>query len=446
MKYTTATVLAALATSAIAEEWNEWSSDDVCEVVTVTSVGDIVWSPTDVADPAWTEWVASTETIPLVPVPATSTSEAPVAPSGDSWGAWSSSWTTSWTTGVPPPPPSSVPEPPSTPVASSDESWGAWTSSWSSASSWSTASSWTSSWTTSWHGSIFVYHGTLVDCKLDFDHEHDGPIDNLDDRGFCDFDLDFFNHYSFHHHDVFNHYSFHHDVFNHYSFHHNHGLVNHDSVHYNHGFFNHDNSVHDEHDDSFHHVNHRNALDHLFYCDRCCHLSRRHDFWEQTDNEVVDTLAACIAKCDNNESCHAAIWVDDSTSADYHNCWQVSSLPTPSLSGIALLVKLLSPQARAPTRGSAQSAGHDLYASQASTIPARGKALVSTGIAIACPPGTYGRVAPRSGLAAKHSIDTGAGVIDADYRGEVKVLLFNLGEVDFPVAVGDRIAQLVLER
>lgn len=57
-----------------------------------------------------------------------------------------------------------------------------------------------------------------------------------------------------------------------------------------------------------------------------------------------------------------------------------------------------------------------------------------------------GRIAPRSGLAAKHFIDTGAGVIDADYRGEVKVLLFNHSDVDFPIKEGDRIAQLVLER
>lgn len=59
---------------------------------------------------------------------------------------------------------------------------------------------------------------------------------------------------------------------------------------------------------------------------------------------------------------------------------------------------------------------------------------------------TDGRIAPRSGLAAKHFIDTGAGVIDADYRGEVKVLLFNHSDVDFPVKEGDRVAQLVLER
>ena len=57
-----------------------------------------------------------------------------------------------------------------------------------------------------------------------------------------------------------------------------------------------------------------------------------------------------------------------------------------------------------------------------------------------------GRIAPRSGLASKHMIDTGAGVIDADYRGQVKVLLFNHGEKDFEVREGDRIAQLVLER
>ena len=57
-----------------------------------------------------------------------------------------------------------------------------------------------------------------------------------------------------------------------------------------------------------------------------------------------------------------------------------------------------------------------------------------------------GRIAPRSGLAAKHFIDTGAGVIDADYRGEVKVLLFNHSEVDFPVKAWDRVAQLIFER
>lgn len=66
--------------------------------------------------------------------------------------------------------------------------------------------------------------------------------------------------------------------------------------------------------------------------------------------------------------------------------------------------------------------------------------MVSTGISMAIPEGYYGRVAPRSGLAVKNFIDVGAGVIDSDYRGELKVLLFNFSEVDFEVKKGDRIA------
>ena len=65
---------------------------------------------------------------------------------------------------------------------------------------------------------------------------------------------------------------------------------------------------------------------------------------------------------------------------------------------------------------------------------------------MAIPEGTYGRVAPRSGLAAKHHLDVGAGVIDADYRGPVGVVMFNLGQTDYPVKKGDRIAQLILEK
>ncbi|KAL1883112.1 hypothetical protein VTK73DRAFT_9479 [Phialemonium thermophilum] len=111
-----------------------------------------------------------------------------------------------------------------------------------------------------------------------------------------------------------------------------------------------------------------------------------------------------------------------------------------------LLIKKLSEKARLPTRGSEFAAGYDIYASADITIPARGKALVDTDISMAVPAGTYGRIAPRSGLAAKSFIDTGAGVIDADYRGPVKVLLFNHSDTDFSVREGDRIAQLILER
>ncbi|KAF2105384.1 dUTPase-like protein [Lophiotrema nucula] len=111
-----------------------------------------------------------------------------------------------------------------------------------------------------------------------------------------------------------------------------------------------------------------------------------------------------------------------------------------------LQVLLLSDKAKAPTKGSAFAAGHDLYSARDVVIPARGRARVDTDISISVPVGTYGRVAPRSGLAAKHGIDTMAGVIDADYRGQVGVILANLSETDFEIKVGDRIAQLIVEK
>lgn len=90
------------------------------------------------------------------------------------------------------------------------------------------------------------------------------------------------------------------------------------------------------------------------------------------------------------------------------------------------------PKAQLPTRGSAAAAGYDLYSSEVATLPPRGgRKVIQTGIRICVPEGTYGRVAPRSGLAVKHGIDTGAGVIDRDYRGLVGVVLFNFGEEPF---------------
>ncbi|KAJ9513347.1 hypothetical protein QJQ45_001387 [Haematococcus lacustris] len=111
-----------------------------------------------------------------------------------------------------------------------------------------------------------------------------------------------------------------------------------------------------------------------------------------------------------------------------------------------LRVKKLSEFAIIPTRGSAGAAGYDLSCAHDCVIPARGKELVKTDISIKLPRGTYGRVAPRSGLAVKKFIDTGAGVIDEDYRGPVGVLLFNHSDQDFAVSRGDRIAQLIVER
>ena len=87
-----------------------------------------------------------------------------------------------------------------------------------------------------------------------------------------------------------------------------------------------------------------------------------------------------------------------------------------------------------------------LAVGQSTVVPVHGKCLVQTGLAISLPPGCYGRIAPRSGLAIKKFIDVGAGVIDSDYRGELGVFLFNFGEEDFIVNMGDRIAQLIFEK
>lgn len=96
-----------------------------------------------------------------------------------------------------------------------------------------------------------------------------------------------------------------------------------------------------------------------------------------------------------------------------------------------LRVKFLSEKARLPTRGSPLAAGFDLYSAKDVVIPAQGRALVPTDISVAVPEGTYGRVAPRSGLAVKHGLDVGAGVVDADYRGPLGVVMFNLGKEDY---------------
>jgi dUTP pyrophosphatase len=113
---------------------------------------------------------------------------------------------------------------------------------------------------------------------------------------------------------------------------------------------------------------------------------------------------------------------------------------------VVLQVKKLTESAKLPTRGSKQSAGHDLYSSERCVIEPSQRALIGTGISIKLPEGTYGRIAPRSGLASKHGIDVGAGVVDADYTGEIKVLLFNHSPTPFVVLPGDRIAQLIAEK
>jgi dUTP pyrophosphatase len=99
-----------------------------------------------------------------------------------------------------------------------------------------------------------------------------------------------------------------------------------------------------------------------------------------------------------------------------------------------------------PEYGSLAAAGADLRASETTEIAAGARAAVATGHKVQIPPGHVGLVWPRSGLAVRHGIDTLAGVIDSDYRGEVKVVLVNHGDEPFAIAPGDRIAQLLIQR
>lgn len=111
-----------------------------------------------------------------------------------------------------------------------------------------------------------------------------------------------------------------------------------------------------------------------------------------------------------------------------------------------LSVCKLSKTAVLPTKATSMSAGYDLYADENVVVLPRNKAVVSIGIKIEVPYGTYGRIAPRSGLASNKHVDIGAGVIDADYNGIVKVVIFNHSDKRFYVKVGDRIAQLICEK
>jgi dUTP pyrophosphatase len=98
-----------------------------------------------------------------------------------------------------------------------------------------------------------------------------------------------------------------------------------------------------------------------------------------------------------------------------------------------------------PEYASPAAAGADLRASEPLVIEPGGRAAVPTGLRLQVPAGHVGLVWPRSGLAVRHGIDTLAGVIDSDYRGELRVVLVNHGKEPFAIAAGDRVAQLLLQ-
>lgn len=107
-------------------------------------------------------------------------------------------------------------------------------------------------------------------------------------------------------------------------------------------------------------------------------------------------------------------------------------------------ISLNHPNAKKPTRGTNGSAGYDLYATDDQMIVPGKVNMIPIHISAAIPEGYYGRIAPRSGLAAKYGADVLAGVIDSDYRGNIVVLMVTLKE--FQINCGYRVAQLILER
>lgn len=111
-----------------------------------------------------------------------------------------------------------------------------------------------------------------------------------------------------------------------------------------------------------------------------------------------------------------------------------------------LRFKQLDPKATLPARGSEFSAGLDICSIEDLVIEPHQRATARTGLAVAIPHGFYGRVAPRSGLAAKHGLDVLAGVIDSDYRGELCCLLYNTGDVLIALPAGSKICQLIIEK
>ena len=110
-----------------------------------------------------------------------------------------------------------------------------------------------------------------------------------------------------------------------------------------------------------------------------------------------------------------------------------------------LKFKRLDPRAVLPTRGTSLSAGLDLFCIYDLQIESKSRIRAQTGLSVAIPEGYYGRVAPRSGLAARHGLDVLSGVIDADYRGEIICLLYNTGDEPIVLPAGSKMCQLIIE-
>ena len=116
------------------------------------------------------------------------------------------------------------------------------------------------------------------------------------------------------------------------------------------------------------------------------------------------------------------------------------------MDGHLLRFKQLDPRAVLPRRGSVLAAGLDICSIEDLEIGSKQRSTVRTGLAVAIPPGFYGRIAPRSGLAAKNGLDVLAGVIDSDYRGEIVCVLYNTGDETIKLPAGSKLCQLIVEQ
>ncbi len=113
---------------------------------------------------------------------------------------------------------------------------------------------------------------------------------------------------------------------------------------------------------------------------------------------------------------------------------------------VAIQIKKLSAEAILPTQNSPADAGYDLYSVEEYLLQPWERKVFPTNLSLALPHGYYARIAPRSGLAAKHGIDVLAGVIDAGYRGDYGVVLLNTSSEPLQITKGMRIAQMIIER
>ena len=111
-----------------------------------------------------------------------------------------------------------------------------------------------------------------------------------------------------------------------------------------------------------------------------------------------------------------------------------------------LAMSFVSSHDHIPQRKTEGAAGFDLCSAEDCIVPARGSKIVSTGIKMQIAPGHFGKIEGRSGLGFKHQIMPFGGIIDSDYRGEIKVLLLNHSDTDYEIQTGNAIAQLIIHK